>query len=610
MIATLIILALSAVFFAMGKVRSDLVALCALVALLLTGTLTPQEAISGFSNQVVIMMVGLFVVGGAIVQTGLAKKASGKLMMLAGDNEIGLFLLLMVVTAVIGAFVSNTGTVALMMPIVVSLAQKAKIRASRLLMPLAFASSMGGMLTLIGTPPNLVIQEALTESGHQPLGFFSFLPVGLVCIVVGIVVLLPLSKRFLNGRQRGDDDGKARRRKTLDDLLEEYSLKDDLSVFTVIDASLVKDKSIVELDVQRRYGLSVLEVRRVKKTHAKLMKEVEQRLAGPDTRLMVGDIVYVSGNKQQAEQMAADMQLNKTSQPLAFYDIGIAEAVLMHNSRLCGKTLRDGGLRRLYSVNVLGVRRGDDYITRNLADLKLRQGDILLIQGKWKNISRIANLAEGILVMGQPLEEAARVTLDYKAPLAAAIMVAMILTMVFDFIPVAPVTAVITAGLLMVLTGCIRSVEAAYKTINWESIVLIAAMLPMSVALEKTGASALVARMLADGLGQASPYALLAGVYFTTSLLTMFISNTATAVLMSPIALTSAMAIGVSPYPMLFAVTLGASMCFASPFSTPPNALVMQAGGYTFMDYIKVGLPLQIIMGLVMVFVLPLLFPF
>ena len=610
MIATLIILALSAVFFAMGKVRSDLVALCALVALLLTGTLTPQEAISGFSNQVVIMMVGLFVVGGAIVQTGLAKKASGKLMMLAGDNEIGLFLLLMVVTAVIGAFVSNTGTVALMMPIVVSLAQKAKIRASRLLMPLAFASSMGGMLTLIGTPPNLVIQEALTESGHQPLGFFSFLPVGLVCIVVGIVVLLPLSKRFLNGRQRGDDDGKARRRKTLDDLLEEYSLKDDLSVFTVTDASLVKDKSIVELDVQRRYGLSVLEVRRVKKTHAKLMKEVEQRLAGPDTRLMVGDIVYVSGNKQQAEQMAADMQLNKTSQPLAFYDIGIAEAVLMHNSRLCGKTLRDGGLRRLYSVNVLGVRRGDDYITRNLADLKLRQGDILLIQGKWKNISRIANLAEGILIMGQPLEEAARVTLDYKAPLAAAIMVAMILTMVFDFIPVAPVTAVITAGLLMVLTGCIRSVEAAYKTINWESIVLIAAMLPMSVALEKTGASALVARMLADGLGQASPYALLAGVYFTTSLLTMFISNTATAVLMSPIALTSATAIGVSPYPMLFAVTLGASMCFASPFSTPPNALVMQAGGYTFMDYIKVGLPLQIIMGLVMVFVLPLLFPF
>ena len=611
MTTTIIILVLSAVFFAMGKVRSDLVALCALVALLLTGILTPQEALSGFSNSVVIMMVGLFVVGGAIVQTGLAKKASGKLMTLAGDSELGLFLLLMVVTAVIGAFVSNTGTVALMMPIVVSLAQKAKMRASRLLMPLAFASSMGGMLTLIGTPPNLVIQEALAENGFEPLKFFSFLPVGIVCIIVGIVVLLPLSKRFLNGsKQRQDGETGKKRAKSLDDLMEEYNLKDNLSVFTVGKLSIANNKTLAELDIHHRYGLTVLEVRRIKQPRSPLMKEVEQRLAGPDTKLTEGDIVYVSGDPIQATKFAADMKLGNTSEELAFYDIGIAEVVLMHNSRLCGKTLKETGLRCLYNVNALGVRRGENYITEGLADMTFRQGDIILIQGKWKNISRIADVADGIVVMGQPLEEASRVTLDYKAPLAAAIMLLMILTMVFDFIPVAPVTAVMVAGLLMVITGCIRSVEAAYKTINWESIVLIAAMLPMSVALEKTGASAMVANLLADNLGQASPYALLAGVYFTTSLLTMFISNTATAVLMSPIALTSAAAIGVSPYPMLFTVTLGASMCFASPFSTPPNALVMQAGGYSFMDYIKVGLPLQIIMGLVMIVVLPLIFPF
>lgn len=610
MITTLIILTLSAVCFAMGKVRSDLVALCALVALLLTGILTPQEALSGFSNSVVIMMVGLFVVGGAIVQTGLAKKASGKLMTLAGDSELGLFLLLMVVTAVIGAFVSNTGTVALMMPIVVSLAQKAKMRASRLLMPLAFASSMGGMLTLIGTPPNLVIQDALTENGFEPLRFFSFLPVGLVCITVGIVVLLPLSKRFLNGnKQRQGGDSRARG-KSLDDLMDEYRLTDNLAAFTVGAQSVANNKTLAQLDIHHRYGLTVLEVRRIKNAHASLMKEVVQRLAGPDTKLLEGDIVYVSGDSAQAQRFASDMGLKKATEELAFYDIGIAEVVLMHNSRLCGNTLKEAGLRRMYNVNVLGVRRGDDYLNDNLADLTFRQGDILLIQGKWKNISRIAHMAEGIVVIGQPLEEASRVTLDYKAPIAALIMLAMIGMMVFDFIPIAPVTAVMIAGLLMVITGCIRSVEAAYKTINWESIVLIAAMLPMSVALEKTGASALVARLLADNLGQASPYALLAGIYFTTSFLTMFISNTATAVLMSPIAIASAAAIGVSPYPLLFAVTLGASMCFASPFSTPPNALVMQAGGYTFIDYIKVGLPLQIIMGLVMIVVLPLLFPF
>mgnify|MGYP000083142503 len=177
-------------------------------------------------------------------------------------------------------------------------------------------------------------------------------------------------------------------------------------------------------------------------------------------------------------------------------------------------------------------------------------------------------------------------------------------------IPVAPVTAVMIAGLLMVLTGCFRNVEAAYKTINWESIVLIAAMLPMSLALEKTGASELVSQSLVNGLGSYGPYVLLAGIYFTTSLMTMFISNTATAVLLAPIALQSAIQLDLSPYPFLFAVTVAASMCFASPFSTPPNALVMPAGRYTFMDYVKVGLPLQIIMGIVMIFVLPLLFPF
>lgn len=610
MITTLVILAISAVFFAMGKVRSDLVALCALVALLLTGILTPQEALSGFSNSVVIMMVGLFVVGGAIVQTGLAKKASGKLMTLADGNELRLFLLLMVVTAVIGAFVSNTGTVALMMPIVVSLAQKGGIKASRLLMPLAFASSMGGMLTLIGTPPNLVIQEALTEAGYEPLKFFSFLPVGVVCIIVGIVVLLPLSKRFLSGNEKKEDSKKSGR-KTLSKLMEEYQLADNLSVFTVESGSLAADKTLAELDIHHRYGLTVLEVRRIKKSHTRLMKDVEQKLAGPNTMLTAGDIIYISGNKESAARLAEDLKLNAaSSQNLTIYDIGIAEVVLMHSARLCGKSIKDSGVRRMYNVNVLGVQRGGDYITDNLADLKLREGDILLIQGRWKNIARITNEAEGIVVIGQPLEEAAHVTLDYKAPLAAIIMLMMIAMMVFDFIPVAPVTAVMIAGLLMVITGCLRSVETAYKTINWESIVLIAAMLPMSVALEKTGASSMVARLLADNLGEASPYALLAGIYFTTSCLTMFISNTATAVLMSPIALTSAMAIGVSPYPMLFAVTLGASMCFASPFSTPPNALVMQAGGYSFMDYIKVGLPLQIIIGLVMIGVLPLIFPF
>ena len=245
-----------------------------------------------------------------------------------------------------------------------------------------------------------------------------------------------------------------------------------------------------------------------------------------------------------------------------------------------------------------------------IADEVLSVGDVLLVQGNWSDIARLEREEDDWVVLGQPLAEAAQVTLTYRAPLAGAILLLMVAMMVFDFIPVAPVTAVLLAAVLMVLCGCFRNVEAAYKTINWESLVLIAAMMPMSVALEKTGASALLSHTLVDGLGVVGPVALLAGIYFTTSLLTLFISNTATDVLMAPIALSSAAEMGISPYAFLFAVTLGASMCFASPFSTPPNALVMQAGRYSFMDYIKVGIPLQVIMGLVMLIVLPLLFPF
>ena len=619
MVTTIIVLLVAAVFFAMGKVRSDLVALCALLALMMFGILSPAEALSGFSNPVVIMMVGLFVVGGAIFHTGLAKKISGKMMNLAGNSELRLFLLVMLVTAFIGAFVSNTGTVALMLPIVVSLAARARMNVSRLLIPLAFSSSLGGMLTLIGTPPNLVIQETLVEAGYEPLSFFSFAPVGVICIAVGMVVLLPLSQWFLGKKSSSDGHGR-RKSKSLHELVREYHLTDNLVKVKVDADSLACGKTVSELDIHNRYALTVYEVRREKTMQSGLLKTVNQRLAGPQTELQSGDIIYIIGEKAQTSKFVSDYRLavveTQESEPeeggaqLDFYDIGIAEIVMMPTSRLVNRKLKESGFRSKYHINIVGVRRKGQYIMDNLAELRLHGGDVLLVQGTWENISRLNRDEEDWVVLGQPLEEAEKVTLDYKAPLAACIMLLMIALMVFDFIPVAPVTAVMFAGVLMVLSGCFRNVEAAYKTINWESIVLIAAMLPMSVALEKTGASALVSRTLAESLGHYGPYALLAGIYFSTSLLTLFISNTATAVLMAPIALSSATQMGLSPYPFLFAVTLGASMCFATPFSTPPNALVMQAGRYTFMDYVKVGLPLQIIVGIVMVFALPLLFGF
>mgnify|MGYP001087220205 CR=1 FL=1 len=613
MTTTLIILVITVALFIWGRVRADIVALTALAALLVLGILTPAEALAGFSSPIVIMMIGLFVVGGAIMQTGLAKLTGNKLMALSRGNETITFLLVMLVTSFIGAFVSNTGTVALMMPIIMSIAAGSGMQSSRFLMPLAFAGSLGGMLTLIGTPPNLVIDEVLTEGGYQPLAFFSFFPVGIIVIAIGIIVLMPLSKIFLSKKQSGK---KKKQGKSLDDLVDEYQLLDNLHRYIVPSrrpsAALdengeqmnIVGKTLKDLSIQKKYGVSIIEIRNEKKSRLGLVKDVSQNMAKSSSTIQVHDTLYIIGEEEKMKRFASDYGLRKMKDvKIDFYDLGLTEIVVMPTSNFAGLRIGDANLRKRFGINVLGVKRGDEYITDNLIATKLHVGDMLLVQGEWTNLAHLATDTSNWVVIDQPEKTADKVLLDYKAPVAAAIMLLMIAMMVFDFISVAPVTAVIIAGLLTVFAGCFRNVEAAYKTINWESIVLIAAMMPMSTALEKTGASALVSQGLVESLGSMGPTALLAGIYFTTSLMTMFISNTATAVLMAPIALVAAQQVGVSPYSFLFAVTLGASMCFASPFSTPPNALVMKAGGYTFMDYVKVGLPLQIIIGVVMTFV-------
>ena len=619
MYATLIILLISSLLFMSGKVRSDLVAMCSLVLLVLLGILSPEEALSGFSDKVVVMMIGLFVVGGAIFQTGLAKMISSKILRLAGDSEVKLLILVMLVTAFIGAFVSNTGTVALMMPIVVSMAMSGNINSSRLLMPMAFASSMGGMMTLIGTPPNLVIEGELVKNGYEKLTFFSFTPVGIICLIVGLLVLIPTSKFFLSKKGTSKSDTNKKGGKSLNDLVGEYQLSKNLYRVLVPENSLFRGKTLKEINLSQRYHISVLEIRRKSTTNNPFFKTGTQEVVNADTVINEGDILYLRGEFEAIEQMNAENHLSfldahhpeqRLPNELHFHDIGIAELLIMPASKLVNSPIKDSKLREHFGLNILGIQRKDSYILQNLKDEKMHAGDILLVQGTWEHIAKLDAERSQLVVLGQPLAEASKVTLTHKAPIAALIMVAMVVAMMFDFIPIAPVTAVLIASLLMVISGALRNIEAAYKTINWESIVLIAGMLPMALALEKTGVSALVSNTLVSSLGDKSPYILLAGVYFTTSLMTMFISNTATAVLLAPIAMKTAISLGLQPQPFLFAVAVGASMCFASPFSTPPNALVMSAGRYTFIDYVKVGLPLQIIMGVVMVLVLPLLFPF
>jgi di/tricarboxylate transporter len=606
---TIAILILTAVFFVRGKVRSDMIAICSLLSLVLLNVLTPAEALAGFSNPVVIMMIGLFVVGGAIFRTGLAKMISSRILNLAGTNENVLFLLIMLVTAAIGAFVSNTGTVAVMMPIIVSMATAANINPRRYLMPLAFAGSMG-LFTLISTPPNLVIQDIITKNGYQPLSFFSFAPVGMVCLAVGITILFFLSKKLV----KKDDPfaQKSKKGKTLAELAEEYNLHSNACFIDVLPDSPLIGNSLEQLKIPANYNIRILKILRKEKTPRLIVNMIEE-VATPQSVIQKRDILFCYGKTEDIEQFVNNNNLSiKTREEVKKYTLfqtsGIAEAYIMANSKLINQTVSEIRFREEYQVNVLGVQRNREYRMDNIKTIKLSSGDALLLHGTWKDLASLSDNQDGLVLIGQPLKEAEKVTLDRKAPVAAIVMLGMILTIAFNILPA--VIAILLAAVLMILLGCLRNLEEAYNTINWESVVLIGAMLPMATAFEKTGASTLISSGLVSQLGDFGPYALLGGIYFCTSLLTLFISNTATAILLAPIAIQAAITLNVSPYSFMFAVAVGASMCFASPFSTPPNALVMSAGRYTFMDYIKVGLPLQIIMGIVMVLVLPLLFPF
>ena len=606
---TLVILLISAVFFMRGKVRSDLVALCSLLALTLFGILSPGEALAGFSNSVVIMMIGLFVVGAGIFRTGLAKMISSKILQMAGGNENMLFIAVMLVTASIGAFVSNTGTVAVMMPIIISMTASANLNPRRYLMPLAFASSMG-MFTLISTPPNLVINNALVEAGYEGLSFFSFAPIGFVALSVGIIVLFFLTKLLVS--KNDASASKKQKGKSLAELAQEYQLEQKSYRVEVRNNSPLLNKSLAELKIATKYNVSISKI--VRRTgNSRFRRNLTEEVAGPKSVILKDDILYCHGNISDIEAMASEnnLFLDKINgkEPFSdFQESGIAEVFIMPNSKLINRTISEIGFRDEYNVNVLGIQRQNEYKMQDVKDIKLHSGDALLIQGTWKDLANLDDRQDDLVLVGQPLKEASKVTLDQKAPVAAIIMLLMVIAMVFEIVP--SVIAIMLAAVAMVITGCLRNIEEAYGSINWESVVLIAAMLPMATAFQNTGVDTLISGSLVGRLGDFGPYALLAGIYFCTSLLTMFISNTATAVLFTPIALKAAIEMGASPYPFLFAVAVAASMCFASPFSTPPNALVMSPGRYSFIDYVKVGLPLQIIMGIIMIVVLPFLFPF
>lgn len=613
MLLVFAILAITLTLFISDRFRLDVVALLSLLALTLTGILSASEALAGFSDALVIMIAGLFVVSGGLFKTGVARRLGQWLGRAAGESEFRLIAFVMLVTAFLSGFMSSTGTVAVMLPVVVTLAWGAKLSPSKLLIPLAFGSLLGGMLTLIGTPPNIAVSRQLETSGLTPFNFFSFTPVGLGMLIVGMLFMLFIGRHMLPSRaptipgMAEDDKGDT---VSFHELAEAYELPERLFHLRVPAGAKLVGQSLAEAELRQRYGVTVLAMRSGGTDSKHPKQEAHSRSLAPHTRFQAGDLLDVEGEQQQVEALTQDETLELLASSNSAFslpaNLGLVEVLLTPRSSLLDRSLRQCRFRDHYRATVVAIKRLNSLVKGDIGDEPLRFGDSLLVKAPWAHIELLQSNTRDFVVVAKPAEEAAAGSAERRAPLAIAIMVGMLLLMTFDLVPGA--IAVLMAAVAMVMGRCI-SMEDAYHTINWESVVLIAAILPMSTALEKTGAVTYIVERLSE-LRAVGPFVMMILLFVLTSLLSQIISNTATAVLISPIAFQTAMSLEVSPYTLLMTVAIAASTAFATPIASPVNTIVLGPGNYRFSDFLKVGIFMQLLILLATVIVVPFLFPF
>ncbi len=610
---TFLILGMTIIVFMTNRVRADFVAIVSLLAFVIANILTPAEALAGFSNSVVLMIAGLFVVGAGILRTGLAAMAGQLLLKWSGNSELKLFIVLLIIVGSVGAFMSNTGTVALMMPIVVSIAISMKESPSKFLLPLSYVASLSGLMTLIASPPNLIVSQLLVDQGYPKLGFFEVTPIGLVGMIVGILYLV-LVRNILLPNDKKRTQTSTGYKLSPKKIMKQYDLNNRLFKVFVPEDSTIIGTSLAELKLPAKYGLCMMKIHRKSQDGINLLPMTYQEMAGPTSVIHALDELYVQGEEGAIGNLTADYGLvmqeltENEADELVTKHLGIAEVLLTPNSSFINETVSSLGFREKYNLNIIGINHRGGYKLQDMVTHKLKFGDAILVQGAWDEILVLARETQDVVVVGQPKEHASVAAATGKAGIAGAIMLLMIGLMAFEVFPA--VISVMVGAVLMIITGCLRNMEDAYNNMNFESIVLVAAMLPMATALEKTGGMVILSNGIIDVLGKYGPYGVLIGIYVLTVIFGQFISNTATAVLFAPIAMNAAIAMDANPTTFMIGVAVAASMAFATPIASPTNALVMTAGGYKFMDFVKIGVPLQVIMFIVMMLAVPFFFPF
>ncbi len=606
LIWVLSLLAIAVVLFATGKVRMDAIALMVIVAFVLSGTLTLNEAFSGFSDPNVILIAALFIIGDGLVLTGVATKMGAWLVSVAGNSETKMLIYLMLTVAGLGAFMSSTGVVAIFIPVVLSVSARMNTSPSRLMMPLSFAGLISGMMTLVATPPNLVVNSELLREGLHGFSFFSVTPIGLVVLILGIVYMLAV--RFMLKTDNGDSARDGRKRSTFRDLIREYHLTGRARRLAIRPGSPMIGQRLDDLKLRERYCANVIGVERWRRFRRVIVNvNGVSEFRARDVLLIDMSASDVDLRQFCGEQMLEPMVLRGEYFADQALDVGMAEVALIPDSEMIGKTVREIAFRTRFGLNIVGMKRDGKAMDGSVVDEPLQLGDILLVVGNWRQIALLAKRGRDFVVLNMPVEVDDASPAHSQAPHAIFCLVLMVALMLTDEIP-NPIAAII-ACLLMGKFRCINA-ESAYKAIHWPSIILIVGMMPFALALQKTGGVDLVVKGLMDVAGGEGPYLMLGCLFMMCAAIGLFISNTATAVLMAPIALAAAKSMGVSPYPFAMVVAMAASAAFMTPVSSPVNTLVLGPGKYSFSDFVKIGVPFTILVMVVCVLLIPVLFPF
>lgn len=596
----LFLLCAAIAMFAMNKPRMDAVALIMLTVLPFTGVLTMGEALAGFSDPNIVLIAALFVIGEGLVRTGVARRLGDWLAAKAGSSESRLVVLLMLVVCGLGATMSSTAVTAIFIPVALRISQTLNAPPSRLMMPISFAALISGMTTLIATAPNLVVNSELVRHGQTGFHFFSFTPFGVPILFLGIVYML-FARRWLSA---GDEaPGTRTKRRKLVDWLDEYNLTSREHRVRVLEGSPLAEQTLAELRLRDTSGASLIAIERngwLEQPHA-------------NSTLHVGDILFVDLFAAEPDIAELRRRYSLESLPLsgAYFtdrsqEIGMAEVIVPALSTLVGKTVIEADFRTRFRLTAIGLKHGKESVDGVLRDEPLEIGDTLLVIGPWDAIRRLGADTNDLVIYNLPVELDEVLPVRGKALQAVLCLAIAVGLMVSGIIP--NVQAALIGCLLMGALGCV-DLNNAYRSIDWKTIVLIVGMLPFSIALERTGGVEMAADGLMAFIGGAGPRAILATLFAITAILGMFISNTATAVLMAPIAISVADELGASPYPFAMIVALAASTAFMTPVSSPVNTLVVTPGNYSFGDFIRVGVPFSLIVLIVSVIMVPWLLP-